>query len=183
MPTPEKQAGPARSAPRLVSIYDDLRDLAKQYLSRQPRDHTLQPTALVHEVYLRLGNNGRVNGLDEAEFFLVAARAMRSVLVDHARRRKALKRGGEAKRLPLDEAIASYTERSSDLLALDEALSRLAEIDPELARVIDLRFFGGMTECETAEVLGVSARTIRRSWRIARLWLYRALSEGGHRVT
>lgn len=177
-PMPTDQIDRTRSAPAVLSVYDELRDLAARYLSRQPREHTLQPTALVHEAYLRLCGQTHLSGLDAQAFFCVAAKAMRSVLVDHARRRLSIKRGGNLRRLPLDDTIASYEERAFNLVPLDEVLTKLAELDPDLARLVDLRFFGGMTEREIAEILSVSVRTVRRDWRIARLWLFHELSKG-----
>ncbi|MHC4067216.1 MAG: ECF-type sigma factor [Planctomycetota bacterium] len=165
----------ALSAHQLGQVYDELRALARRYLSRQRPDHTLQPTALVHEAYLRLITHRRSQGMDRTQFFWAAARAMRSVLVDHARRRRALKRGGTSRRVPLDQAVTSYDDRSIDLVALDEILERLKATDPRMTRIIDLRFFGGLSEEATAQALGVSARTVRREWRIARAWLHSQL--------
>lgn len=140
-------------------------------MSWQRRDHTLQPTALVHEAYLRLVRRGDLEDVAAADFFAMAARAMRSVLVDHARRRNRLKRRGDAIREPLDDVVDLFEERAIDLLALDEALIRLAERDAEQARVVELRFFGGMSAEDTAAMLGVSPRTIGRLWNKARAWL------------
>lgn len=169
---------PAQSSVPLGEVYDELHELAREYLSRQRRDHTLQPTALVHEAYLRLIKQKSPPGVDRARFFWTAARAMRSVLVDHARRRRARKRSSTGSRIPLDEAVASYDERAIDLLALDELLDRLQAIDPRMTRIIDLRFFGGLTETETAAALDVSPRTVRREWRTARAWLHSQLAKG-----
>ncbi len=161
----------------LEEVYDELRELARRYLSRERRDHTLQPTALVHEAYLRMIKR-KVDGLDRAHFFWTAARAMRSVLVDHARRHLAAKRGGAGHRVALDDAVASYEERAVDLISLDDALEQLAKVDQRLTRVIDLRFFGGLTDEEAAAALGLSSRTIRREWRFARAWLHNRLGKG-----
>jgi RNA polymerase sigma factor (TIGR02999 family) len=160
---------------RLPAVYADLRDLAHRYLSLERPGHTLQPTALVHEAYLRISAQTSRLDLDRAEIIAAAAGAMRLVLVDHARRRRAEKRGGSARRMPLDDVVASYEERAIDLVAVDEALSRLATFDAGLAKLVELRFFGGLAEEEIAAILGVSARTVRRGWRTARLWLAREL--------
>lgn len=162
---------------RVADMYDGLRDLAGRFMSRERIDHTLQPTVLVHEVYLRFARDRSDEPLDHAETMTRAARIMREVLVDHARRRNALKRGGGMERLPFDSNCAVAEDRDLHLPALDDALSRLAEFDAEAARIIELRFFGGLTEEETARVMEVSARTVRRGWRSARLWLARELGE------
>lgn len=160
----------------LPLIYNELRTLARQYLRRERPDHTLQPTALVHEAYLRLVSDREVRWQNRAQFFGVAANVMRRVLVDHARRSGADKRGGGAEKLPLDEGVlaaASAPEvKPAQLLALDEALGKLAGFDPDKARVVELRFFGGLSVEEAAEVLKVSPTTIKREWRVAKLWLH-----------
>ncbi len=158
-------------------VYADLRRLAECYMSRQRRDHTLQPTALVHEAYLRLLKQPAWSSQDRALFLWTAARAMRSVLVDHARRRGAIKRQPGGDRVPLDDAVASYQRRAVDLVALDEVLEGLTKVDPLLTRIVDLRFFGGMTEGEIAASLDVTPRTVRRKWRLARQWLHAQLTE------
>ncbi|MEQ8762743.1 MAG: ECF-type sigma factor [Planctomycetota bacterium] len=160
------------------AIYDELRRLAKHHLKAQRRDHTLQPTALVHEVYLRLVSGQELEQLDRTACLRLAARAMRSVLVDHARTRNRQKRKASGERVMLDEAVAAYEERALDLVALDEALEALQVLDERLAALIDLRFFGGLSVEQTAAVLGVSARTIKREWQVARGWLYERLSPG-----
>jgi len=165
---PEQKEGEARHS---AAVYQRLRAMAAQYLRHQRVGHTLQPTALVHEAYARLLRSGRFEDMAPGAFMLVAARAMRSVLIDHARKRHALKRGGAARREVLDEVVDLYEANAVDLIALDEALSKLARIDAEQVRVIELRFFGGLTEAETGEMLGVSARTVGRIWRRARAWL------------
>lgn len=165
----------------LADMYDDLRRLACTYLSRQSRDHTLQPTALVHEAYLRLVQQDNPPARGRTHCFCLAAKAMRSVLVDHARRRKAAKRGGGARRVPLDDVVAMYEDRALNLLVLDEALNDLAALDPQLVRIVEMRFFGGLTEREIAGVMGVSERTVRREWSVARMWLFRCLGgSNGH---
>jgi RNA polymerase sigma factor (TIGR02999 family) len=140
-------------------------------LQRERRGHTLQPTAIVHEAFLRLSRQQTVGWHNRAEFFRVAAQAMRRVLVDHARGVGATKRGGGSKRFALDDAVATFEQRAGDLVALDECLDRLADVDPRKARVIELRFFAGLTVEETAEVLNVPVRTIERDWTMAKAWL------------
>ncbi len=156
----------------LPLVYAELRRLAANYLRRERPGHTLQPTALVHEAYLRLIDQTQVHWQNRAHFFGVAAQMMRRILVDHARSQQAEKRGGEYQKFSLDENIDVSGERASDLVALDEALERLAQIDPDKSRVVELRFFGGLSVEETAEVLGVSAPTVKRHWRLAKAWLY-----------
>ena len=156
-------------------VYDELRRLARSYLRRERPDHTLQPTALVHEAYVRLMDLGKLDWQNRAHFLGVAARLMRQILVDHARSRRAAKRGSGGEKLSLDLAVAQPEEREVDLLAVDEALSSLARLDPEQSRIVELRFFGGLTIEETAEVLGVSPSTAKREWRLARAWLYRRM--------
>ncbi len=159
----------------LPDAYRDLRELARRFLSRERSDHTLQPTALVHEAYLRLLRDSPESSREASSLLRKAASAMRRVLVDHARRKGAGKRGGERKREPLTDAVLMYQERALDLVALDEALTRLEEMDPISAELVELRFFGGLTEEETAEALSVSSRTVRRGLFAARLWLRREL--------
>jgi RNA polymerase sigma-70 factor (ECF subfamily) len=161
----------------LPLIYDELRSLAANYLRRERPDHTLQPTALVHEAYMRLVNQTRVNWQNRAHFFGVAAQMMRRILVDHARAHKAGKRGADFQKLSLDENIDKAVERSAELIALDDALQELAEIDEQKSRIIELRYFGGLSEEETAEVLGVAPVTVKRHWRMAKAWLYGRLRE------
>ena len=162
----------------MTLVYDDLRRLADRYLARESRGHTLQPTALVHEAYLRLlGSEQDWQG--RAHFFGAAARAIRRILLDRARERQSVRRGGGRERLSLESADEAALGRPEvDILVLDEALERLAELDPVKARVVELRFFGGLGMAETAEVLGVSPSTVARDWRFARVWLHREL-EGG----
>ena len=160
----------------LPLVYGELRRLAAGYLRRERAGHTLQPTALVHEAYLRLVDQSQVRWQNRAHFLGVAAQMMRRILVDHARGQQAEKRGGDFQKLSLDENIDVSGERASDLVALDEALERLAELDPQKSRVVELRFFGGLSVEETAEVLGVSAPTVKRQWRMAKAWLYGQVS-------
>lgn len=158
----------------LPLIYDELRQLAGRYLRRERKDHTLQPTALVHEAYMKLVDQTQVQWQNRAHFFGVAAQIMRRILVDHARKHTANKRGGGAEVLPLEEEIlvVASDEKSVELLALDEALENLAKLDAQKSRIVELRYFGGLSVEETAEVMGVSPVTIKRQWRMAKAWLY-----------
>ena len=163
---------------RLVAaVYPELRAIAASYLRRERPGHTLQPTALVNEAYMRLVDQRRVTWQNRAHFFSVAASLMRRILVDHARAKRAEKRAGSYTRVTFDDARVPAAERDVDLVALDDALSDLAAKDPELARLVELRYFAGLTTKETAEVLGVSTSTVEREWVAARAWLYRALTK------
>jgi RNA polymerase sigma-70 factor, ECF subfamily len=157
-------------------VYDELRRLARGYLRHESAAHTLQPTAHVHEAYLRLVDQTCVSWQNRAQFFGLSAQMMRRILVNHALSRRATKRGGDARKVPLDEAIDSFEARSLDLIALDEAMTALAEFDPRQSQIVELRFFGGLTVEETAEVTGVSAATVKREWTAAKLWLMREIS-------
>jgi len=157
-------------------VYDELHRMASRYLRRERPGHTLQTTALINEAYLRIVDQNRVNWQNRAHFFGVAAQMMRRILVDHARSHLYAKRGGGAQKLTLDEAIATPQERDLDLVALDDALTALAEIDPQQSRIIELRFFGGLTIEETAEVLSISPATVKRDWNMAKAWLYGEIS-------
>ena len=159
-------------------VYAELRRLAKSYMRKERAGHTLQTTALIHEAYLRLIDAGQVEWRNRAHFFGVAARAMRQILVEMARERGCQKRGGGARRASLDEAMAIGAGLDEDLVALDEALEALAQFDARKAQVVEMRFFGGLTEEEIAAALDVSPETVRRDWRLARSWLRRRLSEG-----
>jgi len=159
-------------------VYDELRKIARSHLRRERLDHTLQPTALVNEAYLRLIDQNRVEWKGRAHFFGIASHMMRRILVDHARKRHAGRRGGGAPKVTLDEGLAAGPTESVDVVALDEALSRLAEIDPEQSRLVELRFFGGLTIEETAAVLEISPATVKREWSAARAWLFRELDGG-----
>lgn len=161
----------------LPIVYNELRRLAASYLSRERVDHTLQPTALVHEAYIKLIDQTRTNWQNRAHFFGVAANVMRRILIDHARLHNADKRGAEYQKLQLDTNIDKAVEMRSELIALDEALKELEKIAPEQAKLVELRFFGGLTFEETAEVLGVSLRTVKRQWRFVRAWLYGKMIE------
>jgi RNA polymerase sigma factor (TIGR02999 family) len=156
-------------------IYEELSRIAHRLLEGERSDHTFGTTALVHEAYLKLVDQTRAQWSDRTHFFAVAARAMRRILVDYARRHRAVKRGGERARVSLEEATILAEERSDTMLALDEALIRLAEIDERLSRVVECRFFGGLTEEETAEALSITARTVRRDWAKAKGWLAQEL--------
>lgn len=157
-------------------IYEELRRLARRQLRREAVGHTLSTTALVHEAYLRLVDQTRVDWRGRAHFLGVAAKAMRRILIDHARRHRRQKRGGRLERVPLDRIELSVGERAQVLVDLDEALQRLAQVDARQARVVECRFFGGMTEEETAAALGISLRTTKRDWAKARSWLYLEMS-------
>jgi RNA polymerase sigma factor (TIGR02999 family) len=165
---------------RLTPLVEtELRRLARAYMRRERRGHTLQTTALVNEAFLRLTDARRVRFQDRAHFLGISARLMRRVLVDHARSRGYQKRGGGAQRVTLDEGLAKTPEIALDVVALDRALSALAEVDARKSRMVELRFFGGLSVEETAEVLGVSADTVKRDWRLAKLWLLRELEGEG----
>lgn len=157
-------------------VYDDLRAIAHRRLALERADHTLNTTAVVHEAYLKLVDHATATWRDRAHFFAVSARVIRNLLVDYARERRAAKRGGNAVLLPLDEQLAGRPPRTVELLALDEALTALGRHDTRLERVVECRFFGGMSMKETAETLGVSLSTAERDWRRARAYLYEALS-------
>jgi RNA polymerase sigma factor (TIGR02999 family) len=158
-------------------VYAELHRLASSYLSRERSDHTLQPTALVNEAYLRLIKQNRIAWENRAQFFGIAAQMMRRVLVNHARDRHADKRGGHALRVSLDDAISFFEERDVNLVALDDALNALAELDEQQSRVVEMRFFGGLTIEEIAGQLNISPATVKRDWSTAKLWLLREISK------
>lgn len=160
----------------LPLVYDELRQLARSHMRRQAPQHTLQPTALVNEAYLRLAGQHQFNPRTRAQFYGLMAKVMRSVLVDHVRARQADKRGGGEYHLSLTQADAVAPQPEVDLLALDEALQRLAVLNAQHSRIVELRFFGGLTIPETAQALGVSHATVERDWSAARAWLYGELS-------
>jgi RNA polymerase sigma factor (TIGR02999 family) len=161
----------------LPHIYDELRRLASSYLRRERSNHTLQPTALVHEAYMKLIDQTRVKWQNRAHFFGIAAQVMRRILMDHARKHTAEKRGGDAEVLPIEEEILIVShDKSAELIALDDALHPLAEIDERKAKIVELRYFGGLSIEETAEVIGVSVPTVNREWRMAKAWLYSELA-------
>src|SRR2546429_6466433 len=159
-------------------VYEDLHRLAQQYLRRERPDHTLQATALVHEAYLRLVDQRGVSWQNRAHFFGVAAQLMRRILVDYARRHHAAKRGGAALKVSLTDVVIAAKEGPEELVALDDALSRLAALDPRQGRIVELRLYGGLTVEETADVLGVSPATVKREWSTAKAWLAREIRAG-----
>jgi RNA polymerase sigma factor (TIGR02999 family) len=165
----------------LPIVYQELRRLATAYLQRERQGYTLQPTALVHEAYLRLLKDKPGRWQNRAHFCAIAAHSMRQILIERARARDAQKRGGERRRVTLDEALVAGGERSIDLIALDQALERLAGVSAEQARLVELRFFGGLTIDETAEAMNISPATVKRHWTVACAWLAREL-EGGSTV-
>ena len=176
----EWQGGDQAALDRLLPlVYGELRAIAARHLSRETSGHTLQSTALVHEVYVKLLGQHSVQWQNRAHFFGIAAQMMRRILVDHARRRHRLKRGGPVLTLSLDDAMAAAEpEPDLDLIALDDALTSLAGIDPRGARVVELRFFSGLTVEETAVVMATSPGTVKRDWNSARAWLYREMRPG-----
>jgi RNA polymerase sigma-70 factor, ECF subfamily len=169
--------GDEKALERLMPIvYNELRRIAGNFMRRQDPDHTLQATALVNEAYMRLIDSSRVNWQNRTHFFAICAQLMRRILVDFARRKNSLKRGGDRIQITLSERAAQPVEREEDLVALDEALTRLAEFSPRQARIVELRYFAGLTDEQIADALEISSRTVRRDWSVARAWLYRELS-------
>jgi RNA polymerase sigma factor (TIGR02999 family) len=162
----------------LPLVYDELHRIAGWHMRGERRGHTLQTTALVNEAYLRLADYKQMQWQDRAHFFAVAAQAMRRVLIDFARARQNLKRGGGALRVSLDEGLVAVSQRGADLLALDEALTELARLNPRQARVVELRYFGGLNEEEVGHVLEIAPRTVRLDWKLARAWLYKTMTKG-----
>lgn len=156
-------------------VYDELRRLAHHYISRERPNHTLQTTALVNEAYLRLVNQRDVHWQNRVHFFAVSAQVMRHILVDHARGHARTKRGGDFQQISLDQAALMMPERAAELLALDEALNNLEKFDPRKSRIVELRYFGGLSVEETAEALKLAPVTIRREWNVAKAWLYKAV--------
>ncbi len=159
-------------------VYEELRARARHYLRREHRGHTLQTTELVHEAYLRLVDQKNVRWQNRAHFYAIAAQLMRRILVDHARRRRAARRGGLGLRLSLDRAVALPERPEVDILAIDGALKSLAALDPQQSRIVELRFFGALTIEETAEALGVSPATVKRNWTMAKAWLHHKIMKG-----
>ena len=157
-------------------VYEELRRMANHYMRNERKGHTLQTSALVNEAYLRLVDHENIDWQNRSHFFGLAAQAMRRILVDHARSRNYQKRGGNAERVSLDEAANFAEERATELIALDEALQELAKLDPRKSRIVEMRYFGGLTGEETAEVLGISTATVARDWETAKAWLLRELS-------
>lgn len=173
--------GDAEALNRLLPlVYDELRELASRHMASERGDHTLQPTALAHEAYLRLVGQREVDWNSRAQFFSIAAQSMRRILVDHARRRGAIKAGGQMQRAPLEAAeVGGTDQRSAYLLAVHEALERFVAVDPQAARVVELRFFGGLSVEEAAQVVGRSPRSVKRDWQFARAWLAREIDGAG----
>lgn len=172
----EWQRGDKRALDRLTPlVYDELRRMAHRYVRRERAGHTLETTALVNEAYLRLVKRQKIDWQSRAHFFAVMAEVMRHILIDYARRRNYARHGGGAQQVSLDEAAAMTEARAAELVALDEALAKLMKIDPRKNRVVELRYFGGLSLEETAEVLGISIMTVRRDWRAAKAWLYKAV--------
>lgn len=174
----EWRRGSSDASARLFPlVYDELRRQARRHLSRERADHTLQPTSLVHEAYLRMVEQSSPAVENRVHFFAFAARVMRQILVDHARRHNAGKRGGGAERFLITDLDLMPQQSAAEMLELDQALERLEAIDERKCRVVDMRFFGGLSEREIAEVLGVTEKTVRRDWQFAKLWLYRELTQ------
>src|SRR5262249_13221127 len=162
---------------RLIpAVYQELRRMADYYLRGEQSGHSLQPTALVHEAYLRLIDQSQVEWHNRAHFFGVAAQMMRRILIDHAKTKHRAKRGGGARKISLEETVNYTREKAAELVALDEALRELGEIDERKSRIVELRYFGGLTVDETAEVLGISDKTVMRDWNLAKAWLYSAMT-------
>ncbi len=173
-------AGDQRAADKLLPlVYDELRRLAAVYFSRERTDHTLQPTALVHEAYLRLIDQRETEWQNRAHFFGVAANMMRRILIDHARAHASEKHGGNRTRITLDKSVSFPNRNEIDLVAIDEALHVLAKLDETQSRIVELRFFGGLTIEETAEVLNISPATVKREWQMAKAWLYERMKDEG----
>lgn len=160
-------------------VYEELRRLARSYMKREPKGHTLQTTALINEAYVRIVDQKSVHWQNRSHFFAISAQIMRRILVDHARRYLHAKRGGGARRVSLDEAMIVAAERSEEVLMLDEALSNLARMDPRRCQVVELRYFAGLNNQEIASVLHISENTVMRDWNLARAWLYQQLGGVG----
>ncbi len=170
----EWRQGDSRALERLTPIvYGELRRIAHRYMQNEREGHTLQTTALVNEAYVRLVGHERIEWQNRAHFFGVMAQVMRHVLIDHARSRSSAKREGLSRHVPLEDSAAMTETRAAELVALDEALNELAELDPRKSRVVELRYFGGLSLEETANVLEISVMTVRRDWRAAKAWLYK----------
>jgi RNA polymerase sigma factor (TIGR02999 family) len=173
----EVRDGKTDAQSRLASlVYDELHRIAACYMSRERPGHSLQATALVNDAYLNLVNQEERNWQNRSHFFALAAQMMRRILIDHARNRRAAKRGGGAAEIRLDEALVIAEDKMEEVVAVDLALTHLAEFDPRLARMVEMRFFAGLTAEETAEALGISPRTVKRDWKVAKAWLHGELS-------
>lgn len=169
--------GDQDAAAKLIPVvYDELRRLARNYMRRERTDHTLQPTALVHEAYLKLIEQRSVDWQSRAHFFGIAAQVMRRILIDYARHHLREKRGAGQRAVPLDDALAFASEQSLELLKVDQSLERLANLDQRQAKIVELRFFGGLTVEQTAELLGISEKTVKRDWALAKAWLHGELT-------
>jgi RNA polymerase sigma factor (TIGR02999 family) len=176
----EWRAGDREALDRLMPlVYQELRSIAGRFLRNERPGHTLQSTALVHEAYVRLVDQTRSDWRSRAHFYGVAATIIRNILVDHARARQAAKRGGPAPALSLDEALQMPQKRGLDLVAIDDALLSLSRLDPQQSRIVELRFFGGLSIEETAEALGISPSTVKRDWILAKTWIFQELSKSG----
>ena len=174
-------SGDAEAFGRLMPlVYEELRGMADSFLRHERNDHTLQPTALVHELYLRMVDQDRANWQDRAHFFSVAAKMMRRILVDHARKQTTGKRGARAVHLPIEDALDQAERSNRTLLAVDAALTRFAEFDPERSRIVEMRYFGGLDLEEIATLMQVSRTTVKRHWSVARMWLHRELEAEFH---
>jgi RNA polymerase sigma factor (TIGR02999 family) len=172
------QLGDRSGVGRLMEIvYGELRDLAGRYLANEDPHHTLQPTALVHEAYLKLVSQRQAEWQGRSHFRAIGAQAMRRILVDHARTKSRRKRGGDFRRVPLDVGLSISTNRAEDVIALDEALQKLTDLDADQAQIVEYRFFGGMTMAEIAEAMGTSKRSVERQWTMIRAWLNRELAD------
>jgi len=177
----ECSGGDQGALDRLIPyVYDELHRLAHRYIKQERSGHTLQTAALVNEAYLRLVDQRQVRWQNRAHFFGIAAQLMRRILIDYARKRTYAKRGGGAVKISLDEDLVISQQRAADLVALDDALKGLASIDPQQSRVVELRFFGGLTIEETAEILKLSPDTVKREWSTAKAWLYQEIAERRH---
>jgi len=169
-----RKGNPEAGAKLIPLVYEELRRMARRHMRQESPGHTLQTTALIHEAYLRLVEQKETNWENRAHFFGVASQLMRRILVDHARASETAKRGGAAEKVPLDEEFLAWSpEKSSELIALDESLNRLAQLSPRQSQIVEMRFFGGLTVEEIAEVLHITSRTVKRDWNIARAWLVR----------
>lgn len=172
--------GDQEAAERLFPlVYDELKQRARYYLSGERSDHTLQPTALVHEAYIRMAGDSLMPAEDRGHFFAIASKVMRRILVDHARRHNASKRGGATECVAFEESTIIAGSSSAEIVDLDDALQRLEEIDERKGRVVEMRFFGGLSEQEVANSLGITTKTVQRDWQFAKLWLFRELTNGG----
>lgn len=180
----ELQKGDRRAEAKLIPlVYEELRKIARGYMRAESSGHTLQPTALVHEAYLRLINQERASWRNRTQFYSVAAQLMRRILVDHARARQTAKRHAIHNAIPLDQALVFSDERSGELVALDAALERLEQLDARQSRIVELRFFGGLSVEDTAEALGISPRTVKRDWNVAKAWLHAEVAKEAYGAT